>query len=59
MNRLEGRVVLITGAGRGLGHGVARGLVRYGATVIGVSRTTSELEALAAEIRQSGGDIDI
>ncbi|MDI3341350.1 MAG: SDR family oxidoreductase [Sphaerobacter sp.] len=58
MNRLEGRVVLITGAGRGLGHGVARGLVRYGATVIGVSRTVSELEALAAEIREAGGEID-
>jgi NAD(P)-dependent dehydrogenase (short-subunit alcohol dehydrogenase family) len=59
MNRLEGRVVLITGAGRGLGHGVARGLARHGATVIGVSRTVSELEALAAEIRRGGGEIDI
>ena len=40
---LADKTVLVTGAGRGLGHGVARGLAAYGATVVAVARTESEL----------------
>jgi NAD(P)-dependent dehydrogenase (short-subunit alcohol dehydrogenase family) len=47
MGKLSGRVVILTGAGRGLGHGVARRFVQHGATVVAVSRTVSELEDLA------------
>jgi len=57
-SRLEGRVVLVTGAGRGLGHGVARGLAAHGATVLAVARTESELAELAATVRAAGGRIE-
>lgn len=46
---LTGRVILVTGAGRGLGQGMALGIAEAGATVIAVSRTASELaETVAA-----------
>jgi len=59
MGRLTGQVVLVTGAGRGLGAGVARGLADHGATVLAVSRTKSELELLAQTVRSAGGVIEI
>jgi NAD(P)-dependent dehydrogenase (short-subunit alcohol dehydrogenase family) len=52
--RLAGRVAIVTGAGRGIGHGVALGLAREGADLVLVSRTAPELEALAAEIEGLG-----
>jgi NAD(P)-dependent dehydrogenase (short-subunit alcohol dehydrogenase family) len=47
---LEGRVALVTGAGRGIGRGIARALAALGACVFAVSRTEAELASLAAEI---------
>jgi 3-oxoacyl-[acyl-carrier protein] reductase len=55
---LKGRTILITGAGRGLGHGVARVLAGYGATVVGVARSEPELAELATTVRLSGGAIE-
>src|SRR3954468_2215603 len=55
---LKGKIILVTGAGRGLGHGVARGLADCGATVLGVARTDAELSELANTVRQSGGTIE-
>ena len=52
--RLDGRVALVTGAGRGLGRGCALELARAGATVLLVARTESELDAEAAEIEAGG-----
>jgi NAD(P)-dependent dehydrogenase (short-subunit alcohol dehydrogenase family) len=48
--RLDGRVALVLGAGRGLGRGCSIELARAGATVLLVARTAAEVEALAAEI---------
>ncbi|MSQ58281.1 MAG: SDR family NAD(P)-dependent oxidoreductase [Betaproteobacteria bacterium] len=45
-NLLAGRVILITGAGQGLGHTVALGAARCGATVIAHGRNTAKLERL-------------
>jgi 3-oxoacyl-[acyl-carrier protein] reductase len=52
---LQGKTILVTGAGRGLGHGVVRGLAGYGATVLGVARTEPELLELATTVGESGG----
>lgn len=53
---LSGKVAVVTGSGRGLGKGVALGLGAAGARVVTASRTTSEAEATAAEIRRAGGE---
>lgn len=46
---LVGRVVVVTGGGRGLGRELALALVRAGALVAVSGRTAAELEAVAAE----------
>jgi NAD(P)-dependent dehydrogenase (short-subunit alcohol dehydrogenase family) len=46
---MEGRVAVVTGAGRGIGRATALLLARRGARVLGVSRTEEQLESLAAE----------
>jgi hypothetical protein len=47
---LEGRVALVTGAGRGIGKGIARALAAAGARVMAVSRTEAEPASLQAGI---------
>jgi NAD(P)-dependent dehydrogenase (short-subunit alcohol dehydrogenase family) len=46
--RLDGRIALVIGAGRGLGRGCALELARAGARVVLVARTESELAEAAA-----------
>jgi NAD(P)-dependent dehydrogenase (short-subunit alcohol dehydrogenase family) len=53
--RLDGKAALVTGAGRGIGRAVARAFAAAGAEVLLCSRTGSELETLAGEIRAAGG----
>jgi short-subunit dehydrogenase len=48
---LGGRTALVTGASGGLGHAIARALVRRGAAVVLTARRTELIEALAAETR--------
>ena len=52
---LDGRVAVITGAGRGIGRAFALELAREGATCVLASRTLAQLEAVAAECRVAGG----
>ena len=54
MTKLSGKVALITGAGRGIGKGIARAMAAEGATLVLTSRTASELQAAAAEVLECG-----
>ncbi|MCY4471317.1 MAG: YciK family oxidoreductase [Kistimonas sp.] len=52
---LKERVVLVTGAGAGIGRAAALSYARQGATVILVGRTTAKLEAVYDSIEKEGG----
>jgi NAD(P)-dependent dehydrogenase (short-subunit alcohol dehydrogenase family) len=54
--RLDGKIALVTGAGRGIGRAVALALAAAGAELVVVSRTPSELDEVAGAIKSGGGN---
>ena len=50
------RIVLVTGASRGIGRAAARAIAKTDAHVIAVARTVGGLEELDDEIKKDGGD---
>ncbi len=52
---LSGRGAVVTGAGRGIGMAVARGLVKAGAAVVVAARSREEIEKVVTALRGAGG----
>lgn len=54
MTEFHGKVVLVTGAGTGLGETIAEQLYRFGATVVATSRKLNDVALLAERLDPSG-----
>jgi 3-oxoacyl-[acyl-carrier protein] reductase len=59
MSILEGKVALVTGAGRGIGKAIAFLLAKYGCRVVLAARSTAQLEEVQNEIERNGGSARI
>lgn len=52
---LKGKTAIVTGAGRGIGEGIALALAREGANVVVMDRNVEDANGVAAKIVSSGG----
>ena len=55
LTSIAGRSVIVTGASKGIGKGIASVFARSGAKVMVVSRNKAEAEAVAVELTSAGG----
>ena len=56
MLSLKNKIILITGANRGFGHGIMEGLLEADATVISASRSFENTKRVVVEFRKNGYD---
>ena len=57
MPKLENKIALITGAGRGIGQAIALAYAKEGATLSLAARSATELEETAAACRKLGAEV--
>ncbi|MBI5487678.1 MAG: glucose 1-dehydrogenase [Deltaproteobacteria bacterium] len=58
-DELRGKVVVVTGASRGIGRELALGFARAGASLVLASRKAAALESVAAEVRALGARAEV
>ncbi|MFI5412789.1 MAG: SDR family NAD(P)-dependent oxidoreductase [Candidatus Micrarchaeales archaeon] len=56
MFRLEGKVAIVTGSGRGIGAAIARTFAKAGAKVVVASRHKDECDLVVGQIKKAGGE---
>ena len=56
MSSIEGKVAIVTGAGRGIGKAVSVSLAKAGCRVVLAARTREQIEAVQKKILSQGGD---
>jgi len=57
LNSCEGKSVVVTGASKGIGKGIAAVFARHGAKVLVVARNLEQADACASELRAGGGQV--
>lgn len=57
MNSLSGKVVLVTGSGRGFGRAMAIAYASEGAKVVSVARSVNELKDAEKAMKDVGGEV--
>ena len=55
MKKLDGKVAIVTGAGKGIGREAALAIAAKGATVAAVARTLADLDETVKMIKDNGG----
>ena len=56
MENLSGKTAIVTGAGQGVGRGIALALASAGARLVVAGRTLAKVERTAAEIAERGAE---
>ena len=53
---LKGKVAIVTGAGRGIGHAVTLALATEKCRILAVARSKNEIEQVVGNVKNSGGE---